>query len=395
MTYKKLWQTWTSLDSQIEKFTVWDDYLVDQFLLPYDIQASLAHAKMLRTIGILSDNELNQAIMGLTEIEEQFEKWTFKIHPSQEDAHTAIETYLTEHYGEIGKKIHTGRSRNDQSLTMIRLYMKDILAESNEKIKTLVETLDKRWCEPSISMPGYTHWQKAMPTTTSMWLGSFHDAMEDQLIILESLQSIFDQSPLGSAAGFGIGAFPNDREFTAKEMWFTKVQENPMYCGLSRGLFEHNILTTLGNFLMILSRFNNDILLFTTSEFGFLSLPDTMTTGSSIMPQKRNYDVCELIRAKISVYFGYADQMRNIHTHLMSGYQRDLQMTKGILINGYTLWASIIDIMTLIVDSIEFHWEKLQESMTPELYATDEVYKLVMNGESFRDAYMKVKGQIS
>ena len=249
--------------------------------------------------------------------------------------------------------------------------------------------------EPSIPMPGYTHWQKAMPTTTTTWLGSFHDALTDQLILLKSLTPIFDQSPLGSGAGFGIEAFPNDRKFSAKEMGFTKVQENPMYCGLSRGLFEHDFLSALGNFLLILSRLNNDILLFTTSEFSFLSLPDTMTTGSSIMPQKRNYDVSELIRAKISIFFGYTDQMRNLYTHLMSGYQRDLQMTKNILLSGYSLWTSIIDTVTLVVENITFNNQQLEEAMTPELSATDEVYKLVMQGESFRDSYRKVKLTLS
>ncbi len=387
----KLWQTWANLNSQIEAFTVGDDYLIDQVFLSYDIEASFAHAKMLHHIRILSSNELAQAELWFSEIKTKLEAWEFTIHPSQEDGHTAIESYLTEHYGEVGKKIHTGRSRNDQSLTMIRLYMKDALSESREKIQKLVETLKKKWQENPLPMPGYTHWQKAMPTTTTVWLGSFHDAFLDQLHILKSLESIFDQSPLGSAAGFGIEAFPNDRTYTAKEMEFAKVQSNPMYCGLSRGLFEHDFLTALGNFLMVLSRMNNDILLFTTSEFGFLSLPDTMTTGSSIMPQKHNYDVSELVRAKISVFFGYTDQMRNLYTHLMSGYQRDLQMTKSILLNGYTLWTSIIDIMTLVVENIQFHEENLKDAMTPELYATDEVYKHVMAGESFRDAYKKVK----
>lgn len=387
----KLWQTWNNLNSQIEAFTVGNDYLIDQIFLPYDILASLAHAKMLHHIGILSSEELEQAELWFSEIKMKLEAWEFTIHPSQEDGHTAIEAYLTEHYGEVGGKIHTWRSRNDQSLTMIRLYMKDVLEESIEKIELLIKTLKKKWQEKSLPMPWYTHWQKAMPTTTNMWFGSFHDALEDQLRILESFKPIFDQSPLGSAAGFGIDTFPNDREFTAEEMWFSKVQINPMYCGLSRGLFEHDFLSALGNFLMILSRLNNDILLFTTSEFGFLSLPDTMTTGSSIMPQKRNYDVSELIRAKISVFFGYADQMRNLYTHLMSGYQRDLQMTKSILLNGYNLWTGIIDIMTLVVESIQFDDGKLQDAMTPELYATDEVYKLVMEWESFRKAYKKVK----
>lgn len=390
----KLWQIWANLNSQIEAFTVGDDYLIDQVFLPYDIKASLAHAKMLHHIGMLSSEEIKDAELWLSEIKAKLEAWEFTIHPSQEDGHTTIETYLTEHYGEVGKKIHTGRSRNDQSLTMIRLYMKDVLEESIQKIEKLAETLKKKWQENPLPMPGYTHWQKAMPTTTTTWLSSFHDALMDQLHILKSLEPIFDQSPLGSAAGFGIAAFPNNRIITATEMGFSKVQENPMYCGLSRGLFEHDFLTALGNFLMILSRMNNDILLFTTSEFGFLSLPDTMTTGSSIMPQKRNYDVSELVRAKISVFFGYADQMRNLYTHLMSWYQRDLQMTKSILLSGYALWTSIIDIMTLVVENIQFNKEKLENAMTPELYATDEVYKLVMNGESFRDAYKTVKNDL-
>ncbi|MBP9779203.1 argininosuccinate lyase [Candidatus Gracilibacteria bacterium] len=391
----KLWQTSHELNKQIEKFTVGNDYLIDQIFLPYDIKASLAHAKMLQSIGIITKDEFDQASQGLSEILSKVEQGIFSIDPSEEDGHTAIENYLTKHYGEVGKKIHTGRSRNDQSLTMIRLYLKDILEESLESIDTLISVFDHQIQKKSHIMPGYTHWQKAMPTDTKTWLGSFHDAFTDQALILKSLTPIFDQSPLGSAAGFGITNFANNREFTAKEMGFSKVQENPMYSGLSRGLFEHDILSALGNFLMIISRLNNDILLFTTSEFGYLSLPDTMTTGSSIMPQKRNYDVCELIRAKISLFFGYSDQMRNIYTHLMSGYQRDLQMTKSILINGYTTWKEIIDIMVLVGDSLTFHEANLEASMTPELYATDEVYKLVMQGESFRDAYQKIKNSIN
>lgn len=390
----KLWQTSNELNKKIEKFTVWNDYLIDQTFLPYDIKASLAHAKMLHNIWIITKNELKQVTQWLVEIQSKVEQWIFAIDPAEEDGHTAIESYLTEHYGEVWKKIHTGRSRNDQSLTMIRLYLKEILMESIGNIDTLISTFDRQIQKKSYPMPGYTHWQKAMPTDTKTWLWSFHDALIDQTHILKSLIPIFDQSPLGSAAWFGIKNFINDREFTAKEMGFAKVQENPMYSWLSRGLFENDILTAIGNFLMIVSRLNNDILLFSTNEFNFLSLPDSMTTGSSIMPQKRNYDVCELIRAKISLFFGYSDQMRNIYTHLMSGYQRDLQMTKSILINGYTTWKEIINIMTLVVDSIQFHEVKLEKSMTPELYATDEVYKLVMNGESFRDAYKKIKYSI-
>lgn len=387
----KIWQTSGELDSLIEKFTVGDDYKFDQILLPYDIVGSLAHAKMLAKIWVLSEAELSEIQEWLSEIQELVKTGRFTIQQHDEDCHTAIESYLTEKYGEVWKKIHTGRSRDDQSLTMIRLYMKGIYEESIDKIECLIKTLKKRIWEKDINMPGYTHAQKAMPTSKNTWLGSFHDALCEELIMLRPFWKILDQSPLWSAAWFGIRWFENDRKFSANEMRFSKVQENPMYCGISRGLFEYEFLSLIGNFLMILSRLNNDILLFTTSEFGFLSLPDNMTTGSSIMPQKRNYDVCELVRAKIAIFFGYSDQMRNLYTHLMSGYQRDLQMSKSILIDGYTLWKEIIEIYTLIIESIQFHEKNLQNSLTPDIFLTEKVYKLVKTGIPFREAYKQVK----
>lgn len=240
-------------------------------------------------------------------------------------------------------------------------------------------------------MPGYTHWQKAMPTDTNTWLESFHDAIDDQIQFLHACENILDQSPLGSAAGFGISSFENDRTYSAELMGFAKVQENPMYAGISRGLFEHNILSGMGNILMILSRLNNDILLFTTSEFSFMKLPNNMTTGSSIMPQKRNYDVCELIRSQIAMFFGYSDQMRNMYTHLMSGYQRDLQMSKKIYMNAYSTWENIIKIYIHIISELEFNQEILEKSITPDILLTDEVYKFVQMGIPFREAYQKVK----
>jgi argininosuccinate lyase len=179
----------------------------------------------------------------------------------------------------------------------------DIFDEAITISEALIATLEQRMTKSAIPMPGYTHWQKAMPTTTTVWFGSFHDAIVDQLTLLRGLRTVLDQSPLGSAAGFGIASFENDRVFSAAQMGFTRVQENPMYCGLSRGLFEHDLLSSLGNILMVLSRLNNDILLFTTSEFSLMSLPESMTTGSSIMPQKRNYDVCELVRSRIALFF--------------------------------------------------------------------------------------------
>ncbi|MDP2104084.1 MAG: argininosuccinate lyase [Candidatus Gracilibacteria bacterium] len=392
---KKLWEvSGNGLHPKIEKFTVGNDYLIDKIFLPYDITASLAHTKMLHSIGVLTSQEYKQALKGFEDISAKVTGGNFEILPSQEDCHTAIEQYLTENYGDIGKKIHTGRSRNDQSLTMIRLFMKDVLSDSIKITKELMGTMDKKAGEFSVSMPGYTHMQRAMPTTINTWVLSYKDALEDQSKILEALIPIFDQSPLGSAAGFGIESFSNDKKLSASYMGFSKVQENPMYCGISRGLFEHNLLTALGNILMVIGRMNNDLLLFTTQEFGFVYLPDTMTTGSSIMPNKRNYDVCELIRAKISVFFGYSDQMKNLYTHLMGGYQRDLQMTKSILLNGYEVWKDIAEVFNLIIENLGINEEKLAKAMTSDLFATEEVYKLVSEGMAFRDAYMQIKTKL-
>lgn len=387
----KLWQTSASLDKLVEKFTVGDDYIVDIAFLRYDIEASRAHAKMLAKIWVISEEELIMALEGFDEILSKHEKGEFVIDPSQEDGHTAIEGYLTERFGDVGKKIHTGRSRNDQSLTMIRLFLKENYEESLLLISDFIGAFETRLKEPVLEMPWYTHWQKAMPTTSHIWLGSFRDALQDIEFILGSQRTVFDQSPLWSAAGFWIHSFPNDREYSSKLLGFAKVQENPMYCGLSRWLFEYEFLSQLGSVLLVISRLNTDLLLFTTSEFGFVSLPNTMTTGSSIMPQKRNYDVCELIRAKISIYFGYVDQLRNIYTHLMSGYQRDLQMTKSILLNAMSTWNDILEVSVLIVSSVEFHEDTLKKSLSEDLYATDEVYKLVAQGMAFRDAYKIIK----
>ena len=390
----KLWQTTSPLDSLIEKFTVGDDYIVDKAFLRYDIEASRAHAKMLAKIGVITDDELKMALTGFDEILDKHEKGEFNIDPSQEDSHTAIEWYLTEKFGDVGKKIHTGRSRNDQSLTMIRLFLKENFEESLLLISDCIGAFQSRMSEPPLVMPWYTHWQKAMPTTTHMWLQSFYDALCDVEWVLAWLRRVFDQSPLWSAAGFWIESFPNDRAYSASLMGFSRVQENPMYCGLSRWLFEYELLSQLGSVLLIISRFNTDILLFTTSEFWYISLPDTMTTGSSIMPQKRNYDVCELVRAKISVYFGYVDQIRNIYTHLMSGYQRDLQMTKSLLLNAINIWSDIVEVSTLVVSSLQFHQQSLEKSLTHDLYATNEVYKLVAEGTPFRDAYKSIKWKL-
>lgn len=391
----KLWQIGEGLDKEVEKYTVGEDYILDQQLLPYDLEASLAHAKMLHKIKIIDSQELTNLSEGLDKIKKLWEKGEFIIKQDQEDGHTAIEQYLTEEYGEVGKKIHTGRSRNDQVLVMLRLYMKDELGKIKKDVIELAEILKEKAEElKDIHMPGYTHTQKAMPTTVGTWIESYKDALEDSLLLFDSTEKIIDQSPLGSASGFGISNLSLDQEYTANLLKFSKAQKNPMYCGLSRGFFESIILQTFSPIMILLNRLSNDLMLFTTQEFNFFSLPDNMTTGSSIMPQKRNYDLLEILRAKVTVFFSLERQIQDIVRSLISGYHRDLQITKKSFINSIEITKDSVSLVKKIVGNIFVKKDSLENAMTPDLFATEMVYDLVNKGMSFRDAYKKVKEKI-
>ena len=307
MAHTQIWQTQDGkLNPLVEAYTVGDDYILDAILAKYDVKASLAHARMLHSMGVLSDDDINNINSGLGELSKKIDNKSFIIEPSQEDCHTAIEEYLTENYGEVGKKIHTGRSRNDQSMVMMRLYMIDIFNYMQNAVAQLVkvyEETSKKYV--NVAMPGYTHMQKAMPTTAGVWLGAYKDGFEDTSKLINGARIYIDQNPLGSASGFGISNFAMNRNITTKELNFAKTQENPMYCGYSRGLFENVVLQALSPVMIIAAKFANDMLLFSTSDFDFVALPPEFTTGSSIMPQKRNYDVFEIMRGNTKVYHRY------------------------------------------------------------------------------------------
>src|SRR3989344_591123 len=312
---KKLWdrKTGTKTNQVVEDYTVGVDYLLDLELLPYDIKGTMAHAKMLQKIKILNSKELSILLSGLNKILSLYKAGKFKIDKSQEDGHTAIEAYLTENYGDVGKKVHTGRSRNDQSLTMTRLFSKEKLSEIRKEAEDLVKALDQKIKKQGkIKMPGYTHMQRAMPSSIAMWLGSYRDSLVDDLIILDAVSKVIDQNPLGSAAGYGENILGLDRKFTTHKLGFKKVQENPMYCAMSRGKFENMVLQALSSLMFDIGKISNDLLLFTTKEFDFFTLPDSFKTGSSIMPQKKNYDVLELIRGNIAIFNGYQHQIENV-----------------------------------------------------------------------------------
>jgi len=391
---KKLWDKKGSgkTNKKIEDYTVGVDYLLDLELLPYDIQGTMAHAKMLYKIKILNAKELKTLLTGLNKILSLWKARKFKIDKSQEDGHTAIETYLTENYSDVGKKVHTGRSRNDQSLTMTRLFSKEKLFQVKKEVQNIIRSLEGQIKKRGkIKMPGYTHMQRAMPSSVGMWLGSFHASLEDDLILLDAMMKIIDQNPLGSAAGYGENILGLNRKFTTKELSFKKVQENPIYCAMSRGKFENMVLQIISNVMFDIGKISSDLLLFTTKEFDFFTLPDSFKTGSSIMPQKKNYDVLELIRGNVGIFNGYQHQIENVVKNLPLGYNRDFQLTKEPYIKGMKLALDTIEVMTLVVKNLKVKKQNLENACTPELYATDEALKLVKKGKSFREAYQEIK----
>jgi len=387
----KLWQKNYDVDKEIEKFTVGNDFLLDNALVKYDCMASIAHAKMLKKIGILSNSELNKIIKGLNEIIKLDQKGKFKIKQEDEDCHTAIEKYLTKKYGDAGKKIHTARSRNDQVLTALRLYEKEELKEIktllNHYKDSLLATIKKYG---KVKIPGYTHMQKAMPTDIKTWLGSFVSSIEDNLKLSDAIYSIIDKSPLGSAAGFGVPSIKIDKKMTASLMGFSQAMDNPMYAQLSRGKLEATILHLLGQIMLDLNKLSTDCMLFSMQEFGFVSLPKEFCTGSSIMPQKKNPDVLELVRAKYHVVLGEEFKVKSMISNLISGYNRDLQLTKEPVINSIETAKSCIKMIVLVVSKMKIDEKKCKEALTNELYATEEAYNLVKKGIPFREAYKEV-----
>jgi len=387
----KLWQKNYKLNEEIENFTVGNDFLLDKELVKYDVLGSIAHATMLNKINIIDNNELQKLKKTLIEILELDKKNKFEIKQEDEDVHTAIENYLTKKLGNLGKKIHTARSRNDQVLTALRLYEKEelkeikmLLGQYNGSLLTITKKYGK------IKIPGYTHMQKAMPTDVKTWLGSFISSIEDNLKLLDAAYSIIDKSPLGSAAGFGIPSIKINKKMTASLMGFSEAMSNPMYAQLSRGKLEATILHLLSQIMLDLNKLSTDLMLFNMQEFGFISLPKDFCTGSSIMPQKKNPDVLELVRAKYHVVLGEEFKVKSMISNLISGYNRDLQLTKEPVISSLEIVKSCIKMMVLTVSKIKIDEKKCEEALTKELYATEEAYKLVKKGIPFREAYKKV-----
>lgn len=387
---RKLWSTTAKPDRDIEIFTAGDDYILDAYLISYDCTASIAHAKMLARIGILTRAETKKLIQELETIRNRAEAGSFTITPEQEDVHTAIEQHLTKKLGDLGKKIHTGRSRNDQILTALRLFYKDQLHLVESRIDMLlssIKTFGKKYGR--VVYPGYTHTRKAMPSSFGLWSAMLNDAMDDNKRLLKTVYRILDQSPLGTGAGYGV-PLKLDRKYTAELLGFAKVQHNPMYAQHSRGKFESTLLHLLSQIMYDLNRCASDLIFFSMPEHGFVHLPDNLTTGSSIMPQKKNPDVLELVRARYHTIIACEMQVRSLSANLISGYHRDLQEMKEPVMKSCAITTASLYIMNMVFQKMTVHRDACIAAMTDELYATEEVYSLVKEGMPFRDAYREI-----
>lgn len=392
----KLWKkNNTQAHPAVNKYIISKNLEADNILFPYDIKASIAHAKMLYKVGLIKKAEKEHLVFELQSVEKLHKKGEFKLEQQNEDMHTAIENYLTEKLGDIGKKIHTGRSRNDQVLVAMRLFTKDKILETQGLLKILATTiLDFAKKYEFVPMAGYTHTQRAMPSSVGQWASSFTESLIDDFQILHSAFDLNDQNPLGSAAGFGTG-LPLDRECTSKILGFKKTQINPIYCQNSRGKIESFTITTLLQTMETLGKIANDLIWFTSKEFNFFSVNPSFTTGSSIMPQKRNLDIMEVLRANVAIIQSYQIQTQIVSKNLISGYNKDLKITKKTLIDSLILTQESIKIVDLLFKNIEPNIENLEKALDKEIFATDEVNKLVQKGIPFREAYIKVGNNLN
>ena len=391
----KLWQKNYDIDQAIETFTVGRDREFDLELAPYDILGSLAHIRMLESIDLLSEEELHKLGEALKDLYDQAVAGEFEITPGVEDVHSQVELLLTERLGDMGKKIHAGRSRNDQVLVDLRLFFRAEIQKIAEGARELFDLLTKLSEQhKDILLPGYTHLQVAMPSSFGLWFGAWAESLVDDLRQLEAVYRIVNQNPLGSAAGYG-SSFPLDRRMTTELLGFDDLAYNVVHAQLGRGKTELFFSFALSAFGATLSRLAMDLVLFMNQNFGFVSFPDTLTTGSSIMPHKKNPDVFELTRAKANQLQALPQQVSMLCTNLPSGYHRDFQLLKEALFPAIHTLKTCLEILTYALSQIEVNPSILEDDKYQYLFSVEEVNKEVLNGIPFRDAYRRIGERIA
>ncbi|MBW8873748.1 MAG: argininosuccinate lyase [Acidobacteria bacterium] len=386
----RLWDKGEPLDGRVLRYTAGEDHRLDARLVPYDVRASIAHAEMLHEVGLLAAGDLAAIRSGLEELEEEHAEGVWEIALEDEDVHTALEIRLTARIGEAGARVHLGRSRNDQILAALRLYLRDAvaaLATGTQEVAAALDGLGER--ESGTVLPGYTHLQQAMPSSVLLWASGFAAELRDDALGIEACSRRIEKNPLGSAAGYGVPRLPLDRETTRRKLGFAEVQEPVTAVQLSRGKAEGQVLFELTLLMQDLGRLAADLVLFATAEFAFVSLPSSMTTGSSIMPQKRNPDVLELVRGRTATAQGCLFEALSITAKLPSGYHRDLQLLKAPLFRGIDLATETLAILTAALPELRFHPERIR--LEPGVYAAEEAYRLVLEERiPFREAYRRV-----
>lgn len=391
----RLWDKGHDLDAVIERYTVGDDPRLDLVLLPYDCEASIAHARVLEAAGVLTTDEADRLVEALETLRGRAEAGEIEIAVEEEDGHTAIENRLTEALGDLGKKIHTGRSRNDQVVAALRLYTRARLDEIRGLVGDLAAAARRRIdADGDVELPGYTHMRKAMPSSVGLWLGALAEGLDDDLVLLDAARSLIDRNPLGSAAGYGVPGLELDRELGARLLGFAGVQRNTLAVQNGRGKLEAAVVAALAAVMADLNRLASDLVVFTMPEFGFFALPRDLCTGSSIMPQKVNPDALELMRARAHEVTACEIAIRGIASNAVSGYHRDMQRTKKPLLESLDLTADSLVVARHVVDRLEIDREACARGMSDELYATQRVYELVRQGVPFRDAYRRIAASL-
>ena len=391
----KLWDKGYKIDDAIERFTIGKDKELDLLLAPYDILGTLAHVKMLESVGLLSKEDLTVLLPALRELYAEAIAGNFVIEEGIEDVHSQVELMLTRSLGEVGKKVHTGRSRNDQVLVDLKLFTRAEIEKTMELVKRLFEVLQVRSEETkNILMPGYTHLQVAMPSSFGLWLGAYAEALTDDMRLLVAAYEQTSLNPLGSAAGYGSSA-PLNRTMTTQLLGFDDLDYNAIYAQMNRGRMERTVAFAYSSVAETLGRLAMDCCMFNSQNFGFIKLPDTMTTGSSIMPHKKNPDVFELIRSHANRICAIPDTIRHITTNLPVGYFRDLQLLKEVYFPLFEELNDLLEITTYAIENMSVKEDIMSNPLYAPAFSVEEVNRRVEQGAAFRDAYRQVADEIT
>lgn len=386
----KLWQKNNQTSSLVEQFTIGKDQQMDQYLAAFDVLGSIAHTTMLSEVGLLTKEEQVQLKKALIEIYGQIQSGDFELEAGVEDIHSQVEMLLTKKLGDVGKKIHSARSRNDQVLVDIKLFLRSEIIKLTESIETFFNLLQaKSEAHQSDLLPGYTHLQLAMPSSFGLWFGAYAESLVDDMIMLNAAYKVVNKNPLGSAAGYG-SSFPINRTRTTELLGFDNLNYNVVYAQMGRGKAERVTAMAMANVADTLARLSMDACLFMNQNFSFIQFPEALTTGSSIMPHKKNPDVFELIRSYCNRIKALPNEIMMMTTNLPSGYHRDLQLLKEHLFPAFTELTHCIEMATLMIENMEVKKDLLNDPKYQFLFSVEEVNKLVNNGMPFRDAYKKI-----